>query len=564
MANSKEEISAWFESLEEAFQGPVPGDHPLIKAHGGMGWRVRTMGTDVLLLADCNFPYSRPQAFIEKYDLSRPRPHIEPMPELAPMARVCLLTPTIPGDPLLAMQAAVRDVRELLKANDRGEEDHDFETDFEAYWRHYLPTGCRNAKLHGPWGAHPETGVFFYRNGTYFCFPNKIAIRRWEEQLNGVYVRDPLRFPVVELTRFPRPDRFASDITTLMVMLKRYTANGIATVGGMLRACPRRLPVVFAGIKPDGNPVKVAVELVLRSDDRGSPLMKARVQSKLPDEDIIRLYDVAPLNTANLDAALNRLPNPAIASMQKKVAIIGCGALGSGIAMMLAKAGVTRFILIDPDLLGWENIRRHELGAEWVGASKTAALKARIQRSLPAVEQVVAYSCGVQALLASNPKLLDDVDLIVAATGDWGSDVFINDKVAELGRALPVLYTWMEAYALAGHSVVIYGEKGKFTDGFDCTGNFKGKASHAGLKMPPECGNMTSPFGAIELAQSQAVAGRLALEVLTGRYDGDVWRTWTADDSVVQYAEGSWSQYWLETRGRPPSLGGVSQGAWEF
>jgi hypothetical protein len=142
--------------------------------------------------------------------------------------------------------------------------------------------------------------------------------------------------------------------------------------------------------------------------------------------------------------------------------------------------------------------------------------------------------------------------------------VFISHQVALIGHPLPTLYTWMEAYALAGHSVVTSGAKGHFTDGFDEVGNFKGKASTAGLKMPPECGNTTSPFGAIELAQSQAVASRLGLEVLAGRHDGDVWRTWTTEESVLEYAKGNWSEYWVKTRGQPPRLGGVSEGAWAF
>ncbi|PWW03840.1 E2/UBC family protein B [Hoeflea marina] len=517
------------------------------------------MGKDILILIDSNFPYSKPQAFIEQYDVSHPQPHIEPLPRFGDMARICLLPPTIPSHPLQAIQSALRDARDLLKANERGDEDYDFEADFGAYWRHYLPAGFREAKLHGFSVAPAGSGVFFYRGGSYFCFPNKFSIRRWHGHLTGEYMRDLLHFPIVELTKLPRPDRYPRDLASLLMMLKRNTLNGVAIVGEKLRACPSRLPVLFSGTKPDGAAVKVAVELVIRRDNSGRPLSKAHVQSKLANDDVIALYDIAPLNTQHLDAALTRLPGAAPGPMHKKVAIIGCGALGSGIAVMLAKAGVSRFILVDQDLLGWENIRRHELGAEWVGVSKTAAIKARIEKSLPDIEQVGAYACGIQGLLASSPKLLDDVDLVISATGDWAADVFISDSVT-----LPTLYSWVEAYALAGHSVAISGKEGRFTDGFDEVGNFKGRASVAGLKMPLECGNATSPFGAIELAQSQAVASRLALEVLAGRHDGDVWRTWTAEEIVVQQAEGRWTNYWLETRGKPPVLGGVTEWKWAF
>ncbi|WP_313194089.1 ThiF family adenylyltransferase [Shinella zoogloeoides] len=564
MAFPTDEIDAWFATQEEFFLGRLTDDHTLVRFYDGIAWRGKTMGEFLIIVIDRDFPYSKPLAFIENYDLKRPQPHVEPIPQLGGIARLCLQTPAIPNNPLAAIQSAFMDARELLKANDAGSEDHDFEDDFGAYWRHYLPAKFREAKLHGMSEIPAGFGFFCYRNESYYCFPNKVSLRRWHTHLTDRYVRDPLRFPVIELTRLPRPDRYPSGAASMSTLLKRYTADGVAITGAMLRACPSRVPIILAGTKPDGSRVAVGVELVRRRDLKGRPLEKARVQAKLADNDVLSLYDVAPLNTRHLDSALCRMPDPALASVQKKVAIVGCGALGSGIAVMLAKAGVSRLILVDQDVLGWENIRRHELGAEWVGMAKARALKSRIEKSIPDIERVDFHACSIQALLRSNPNLLDGVDLVISATGDWGTDVFISDAVAQRESPLPTLYTWMEAYALAGHSVVLSGSKGRFTDGFDEVGNFKGKASVAGLKLPPECGNTTSPFGAVELAQSQAVASRLALETLAGRHKGDIWRTWTAEDTVVRHAEGVWTGFWLEKRGQPPALGGVSDGMWEF
>jgi tRNA A37 threonylcarbamoyladenosine dehydratase len=41
---------------------------------------------------------------------------------------------------------------------------------------------------------------------------------------------------------------------------------------------------------------------------------------------------------------------------QKKITLIGCGALGSEVANMLAKAGLQQLVLVDGDLLDWDNI----------------------------------------------------------------------------------------------------------------------------------------------------------------------------------------------------------------
>ncbi|MGG6893674.1 HesA/MoeB/ThiF family protein [Rhizobium sp. BR 315] len=565
MAYSDVEIDMWFEGFEEAFEGKLTDDHQLIRHYGGQGWRVKTMGVGLVVLADRNFPYSKPKAFLENYDRSRPRPHIEPIPFLGGTAKICLRTPAVPEQPLLAVQSAVHDARQLLKANEDGEEDEDFEKDFPAYWMHYLPKGARRARLSGLSGTRAEIGAFHYEGGSYFCFPDKAHLQRWAKHVAAAFIKRPRQFPIVELKRLPRPDRFPSDADTLLKLLRRYSADGLKAVADHLRSSPVRLPVLLTGRTSEDRTFEVAVELVVRADAKGQRSVKARQQRKLADEDVVQLYDVFPLNTKSIDAALTRLPDRDMASLTKKVVIVGCGALGSSIAVTLAKSGVSRLILIDPETLDWENVRRHELGAEWIGRSKAIGLKHKIERSIPDIIEVVAYDGLVEDAVANVPDLLADADLVVVATGDWGSDVFVSQAARNRTPLIPAIFTWTEAYALATHAILLSSAAGYLADGFDMTGNFKGQTSHADRKPPPECGNLTSPFGAVEVAQSQSLAAKLALEFLSGRHsDADIWRTWTAEHSALPGAGGRWSGYWLKNRGEPPALGGISEAAWKF
>src|SRR3546814_640452 len=268
-------------------------------------------------------------------------PHIEPILRLVYIVRLCLTAPTVPHDPLLAVQSAVHDARLLLRANEGDEEDGDFERDFGAYWSHYLPEKRRYARLGSLSEIDDGVGAFLYaRDDTYYCFPNKVELRRWWEHSSGTFVRTPHRFPIIKLRRLPKPHRFPKDVETLLAFLRRYTDNRLPFIGELLRAGPRRLPIVFSGSAGDGRKFHIAVELVLRTDKKGRVLPKARVQSKLPDADVIRLYDAFALDTRRLDSALTRLPTDHIAKTARKVVIVGCGALGAGIAVMLAKAGV--------------------------------------------------------------------------------------------------------------------------------------------------------------------------------------------------------------------------------
>jgi len=71
---------------------------------------------------------------------------------------------------------------------------------------------------------------------------------------------------------------------------------------------------------------------------------------------------------------------------KKRVIILGCGSVGSLVALELARAGVKHFILVDADILEYHNICRHQCGIEDVGDLKINALKRKILNINPRAE----------------------------------------------------------------------------------------------------------------------------------------------------------------------------------
>ena len=63
---------------------------------------------------------------------------------------------------------------------------------------------------------------------------------------------------------------------------------------------------------------------------------------------------------------------------KKRVVILGCGSVGSLVAMELARSGVGNFLLADPDIIEYHNICRHQCGIEDVGDLKINALKRKL------------------------------------------------------------------------------------------------------------------------------------------------------------------------------------------
>ncbi len=65
------------------------------------------------------------------------------------------------------------------------------------------------------------------------------------------------------------------------------------------------------------------------------------------------------------------------------VIVCGCGSVGSLAALDLARSGVGRFLLVDPDLLAIENLCRHQCGLADVGRAKVQAVADRIRQINP-------------------------------------------------------------------------------------------------------------------------------------------------------------------------------------
>lgn len=69
-----------------------------------------------------------------------------------------------------------------------------------------------------------------------------------------------------------------------------------------------------------------------------------------------------------------------------QVSILGCGGLGSNIAMMLARAGVGRLFLYDFDKVEPSNLNRQNYTYKELGQSKVLTTKERILETLPYVK----------------------------------------------------------------------------------------------------------------------------------------------------------------------------------
>ncbi|MCP1174899.1 ThiF family adenylyltransferase [Ralstonia chuxiongensis] len=212
------------------------------------------------------------------------------------------------------------------------------------------------------------------------------------------------------------------------------------------------------------------------------------------------------------------------------VAVFGCGALGASIAVQLAQAGVRRLILADGEYLTMQNIGRHVLGTKYVGMNKATAVKDELLSRF--------VDLDVEALPTNWDKAeLDDtfwtrVDIIVSATGDWLTDVKLNSMIAA-DRAPPTVFTWVERFALAGHSLYVVSGSGCLRCVTNATGDYVCQVSRLGGELPREagCGAFYQPYSACDASVTVAMATRLTLEALGGAHNESVRKTWVGAKS---------------------------------
>ncbi|MGD1095234.1 MAG: ThiF family adenylyltransferase [Bryobacteraceae bacterium] len=121
-----------------------------------------------------------------------------------------------------------------------------------------------------------------------------------------------------------------------------------------------------------------------------------------------------------------------------RVAIVGCGALGSFQAEAMARAGVGLLRLIDRDVVEWSNLQRQFLFDE-ADAAEGLPKAAAAARRLSKVNSEVAVEPMVADLTSANvAELFEEIDLILDGTDNFETRYLINDTAVSAG--IPWVY----------------------------------------------------------------------------------------------------------------------------
>lgn len=234
-------------------------------------------------------------------------------------------------------------------------------------------------------------------------FPTDIESSHYIGDLYGLYIENTNTFNVVSLGM---DERFPS-----LRLIGTVTENRPETLSkGML-----------TGYYEDGK--------IMFVNDEGKSCKKEPYSLKM---------DVFSRNTGILESDV---------MLKTGAILVGCGSVGSLVALELAKAGVGRFMLIDNDILGYHNLCRHQCGLMDVGRYKTEAVRDRILQINPTAK-VVVQNCIIQEVpLMVFDEFCDKDTIVIGGADNRQGDLYANQIAKEVGMPLMSIGCWERAFA---------------------------------------------------------------------------------------------------------------------
>lgn len=202
--------------------------------------------------------------------------------------------------------------------------------------------------------------------------------------------------------------------------------------------------------------------------------------------------------------------------IESTVVLVGCGATGTHLAGLLARAGVGRLRIIDRDFIELTNLQRQTLFDEADIAANLPKAEAAA-RKLRAVNSSIQIEAVVADLNPGNVlDLLGEATLVMDGTDNFSTRYLLNDACLKLG--LPWVYTGV---------IASYGMTATFVPD-DAAGKLPGKRAATGCihcalgEMPAPGTTATCDTAGVvgpAVALITAVAAGEAMKILAGTGD---------------------------------------------
>ena len=310
------------------------------------------------------------------------------------------------------------------------------------------------------------------------------------------------------------------------VLISQKTESGLVFGGArFFGAALNRKRELNKGFRPGNTPVSLLIK-------KGSQSLK---KTTFHRHDITRVdHDHIHARGANIGSYKT-----------KRVMLIGCGSLGGYVAHFLSRAGVGSIVLLDNDKLKPENLGRHILGADSWYEFKAEALSQTLQKQMPHLG-ISGIRYDWREALHRNPNLFEGLDLIIITVGDLRCELPLNE-LGQVPGFPPIIFGWLEAFAIAGHCLVTVRGSGCRECGIDHEGNWANRVGHfeeRTLKKEPGGCTYYQEYGPTALLPVAAMISNQTLKILNNPPKESSLITWISDIDHLRGANAQLHQGW--------------------
>jgi molybdopterin-synthase adenylyltransferase len=216
-----------------------------------------------------------------------------------------------------------------------------------------------------------------------------------------------------------------------------------------------------------------------------------------------------------------------------RVAIVGCGATGSALAGLLARAGVGTLRIIDRDYVEPSNLQRQSLFDE-KDAAESLPKAIAAARKIAAFNSQIVVEPKVEDLVPENIEvLLEGMSLILDGTDNFETRYLINDYAVD--RSLP----WIYSAAVGSYAVTLNVVPGQTA----CLACIFPDSPHGMVETCETSGILNSAVNLVaSIAATEAlkflVGGAAAAQVRRTLLSFDVWTNEHAEISAAKPRRG--------------------------
>jgi molybdopterin/thiamine biosynthesis adenylyltransferase len=206
----------------------------------------------------------------------------------------------------------------------------------------------------------------------------------------------------------------------------------------------------------------------------------------------------------------------------KHVVVFGAGALASPVIDQLARAGIGKITVVDPQNFASPNIGRHYLGAESLHQSKAFSVALRVALANPACK-VEPYDWYAEPWLLHHG--LRDVDAVLDLTGE--PDVRLALEKARQQYAVPLLVAWMEPFVAAAHVACLPANLPWLRGGVDPLLDIQAVDwPDDVIQREPGCNSTFQSYTPAQAGFAVSLTAEAALAVIDGKVEQSTIRSW--------------------------------------